>query len=81
MVFAEPQDHNVLATKSTTKLPTHVWTVMLVNSQEMELTNKMVDAKLTNKTVMLEVKSNWVNNNALHAKVAQLELPYKMVNA
>lgn len=54
---------------------------MLVNSQEMELTNKMVDAKLTNKTVMLEVKSNWVNNNALHAKVAQLELPYKMVNA
>jgi hypothetical protein len=46
-----------------------------------KMDNKILDAELTNRTVEPVVKSNSDNNNAMHAKDAQLDKPLSVVDA
>jgi hypothetical protein len=66
---AKDQDQLVIATNNTTLLPISVTTVQSTNFLEtMPVTNKMEDAQPIHKAVMLKVKSNLDNNNAMLAK-------------
>jgi hypothetical protein len=76
------QDQPVIATKSTTKLPTTVTTAVLDNTQEMDKEdNRTLDADLLLKTVINKDKFNLDNNNALHAKDAKLDTNLSVTNA
>jgi hypothetical protein len=82
IMFARPQDHNVIATKSTTNLPTFAFNAESANSQEMESTdNKTEDAKLSTNNAMLEVKFNSIKPNAMLVQHAQVDNVYKVINA
>jgi hypothetical protein len=52
------KDHNVLATKSITKLLTHVLTANLVNSLEIQTLIKTEGAKSTTKIATIKDKFN-----------------------
>lgn len=52
------KDHNVLATKSSTKLLTNVLTANLVNSLEIQILTKTEDAKSTTKIATIKTKFN-----------------------
>lgn len=75
MVHAKHQDQDVLVTKNTTLLLTHVLLAQLVDSHKTQLTeDKILDAKHIPHNVLLEDNFNWANNNAIlvnHAQVAQ----------
>jgi hypothetical protein len=81
-MFVHYQDQPVIATKSITKLPTAVTTVVLDNTQEMDKEdNRTLDADLLLKTVINKDKFNLDNNNALHAKDARLDTNLSVTNA
>jgi hypothetical protein len=67
-MLAKSQDQHAHVINNTTLKPTDVTDALMVNSQEMELDSKTKDAEFSNKPVMLMVKSNSANNNAMHAK-------------
>jgi hypothetical protein len=52
------KDHNVLVTKSTTKLLTNVLTANKVNSLEIQMLTKTEDAKSTTKIATIKTKFN-----------------------
>jgi len=73
VMSVRPQDQPVLATNNTTPPPTDVITAHKVNYQVTAESTKMVDVPLKLKTAMLKVKDNLDNNNAMDAKLAQLD--------
>jgi hypothetical protein len=71
----------VLATNNLIKVETPVTIAHLVNSQETPTPTKPEDVQTTPRTALLEDNSNLDNNNAMLAKLAQLDKPLLTVNA
>jgi hypothetical protein len=81
---AQHQDHNANAIKNTTKLPTDVLTVQMVNSPETQLVltvDKIKDVKSITNNAMLEDKFNSDKTNASDAKLAHKDKTLLETNA
>jgi len=74
VMCAKHQDQHVIATNHTTLELTDVTIAQLVNYLETVEPIKMVSALSSTKDVMQMVKDNSVNNNAINANLAKLDI-------